>query len=243
MHVRLLFLSLFLFGCSFSLEAFVECPQKSDAPKTFALCSLAQCWTLDNVSYCKCDLMHQESISIPFNYKEGSLMKNVCDLLLEGPSNGFTVSTYATTRPALKDYDPAVEKLGPPKALYTCDKPGYSLKPAYSAQCDGGLCFKSTEDTEFPGLGRVEKGQIICSCPPTANKSNFQIAGPWSCAPGASNRKGECCDRGYYNQFCGVRSIKTTGTRIAVGSPAGSAAILSKQLDGQFPSYNRCQFN
>jgi hypothetical protein len=32
------------------------------------------------------------------------------------------------------------------------------------AQCDGGLCFRGTEETNFPGFDKpVRKGQIICS--------------------------------------------------------------------------------
>jgi hypothetical protein len=45
----------------------------------------------------------------------------VCNLLLDGLDNGFTVSTYATPRQILTDYKPDIEKLGPAKALYTCN--------------------------------------------------------------------------------------------------------------------------
>jgi hypothetical protein len=40
------------------------------------------------------------------------------------------------------------------------------------AQCDGGLCFRSAEETTFPGFDKpVPKGQIICSCPITDSAS------------------------------------------------------------------------
>jgi hypothetical protein len=45
------------------------------------------------------------------------------------------------------------------------------------------LCFKSTEETTFPGFDKpVPKGQIICSCPITDASSGsakgYQILGP-----------------------------------------------------------------
>jgi hypothetical protein len=54
------------------------------------------------------------------------------------------------------------------------------------AQCDGELCFTSTEEMTFPGFDRpVRKGQIICSCPITestgANTQSYQILGPYLC--------------------------------------------------------------
>jgi len=68
-------------------------------------------------------------------------------------------------------------------AVYTCSGEGSG---AY-AQCDGGICFRSTEDTTFPGFDKpVRKGQIICSCPITQAKpgedaQGYQILGPYPC--------------------------------------------------------------
>ena len=239
---RRIAISVALWVLSLNAYAFQKCPTASGVPDTFALCALAQCWTLDGVSYCKCEIKNEESISIPFNYTEGSTMKNVCDLLTQGVANGFTISTYATPTQALQSYSPTVEQ-GPAKALYTCDQPGYSVRPAYSAQCDGGVCFASTTGTNFPGLGAIGPNEIVCSCPPTANTQTFQIAGPWNCAPGESNDGNRCCDRGYYESMCGVRSIAQTGTVMAVGSPSGSAVILSTELDGYPPQINTCDFS
>ena len=106
----------------FALEGpFVQFPKPGVSANKFALCAIAQCTTIDKVAYCKCEVLHQESISLPYNYTENKTKKNVCNLLLDGLHNGFTVSTYATPVQALKDYNPVVEKLGPPKALYTCN--------------------------------------------------------------------------------------------------------------------------
>lgn len=231
-----------LFIFSLAAHAVVKCPTASTTNNGFALCATAQCWTLDGVSYCKCNLMNEESISAPFNYTEGGTMKDVCDLLVQGVTNGFTISTYATPVTVLKSYNPATGGQGPAQALYTCNEPGYSLKPAYSAQCDGGVCFTSTTNTDFPGLGHIGSSEIVCSCPPTPNKRAFQISGPWSCAPGEANRGNKCCDKKFYTQFCGVRSIKKTGTVMAVGSTAGVPVILSTLLDGQPPLLNSCKF-
>jgi hypothetical protein len=55
------------------------------------------------------------------------------------------------------------------RAVYSCE--GENSDGAY-AQCDGGLCFRSTEETTFPGFDNpVPKGQIICSCPITDSSS------------------------------------------------------------------------
>ena len=221
--------------------AFVECPESADSPNTFALCAAATCWTIDNVAYCKCDVMNQQSISIPFRYREKGRRKDVCDVLKAGRGNGFTVSTYATPRQLLKDYDPKVDGLGPPQALYTC-APGADPN-ALAAQCDGGLCFTSTRGQVFPGFGRLKADEIICSCPIVTNsQTGFQIAGPWKCEPGDLNVAGGCCDQAFHDQLCGVDSTTRTGTTIAVGAATGIATFLSKELDGVVPELNRCDF-
>jgi hypothetical protein len=69
-------------------------------------------------------------------------------------------------------------------ALYSC--PGATSDGAY-AQCDGGLCFTSTEGGSFPGFDKpLKKGEIVCSCPitvanPSTAKIGYQIAGPYPC--------------------------------------------------------------
>ncbi len=221
---------------------FKECPVSSDDSNTFALCATATCWTVDNVAYCKCDVMNEQSISLPFHYKENGEDKDVCDLLQAGVDNGFTVSTYATPRQMEADYDPETEKLGPPMAIYTClnseDTPA-----GYSAQCDGGLCFKSTQGQTFPGIGQLKEDEIICSCPAMPSPPmGFQIAGPWTCAPGERNANGQCCDKSFHDKLCSVKSVSSTGTQLMVGAPTGVGTILSKKLDGKVPALNRCEF-
>ncbi len=206
---------------------FKICPESAKAPDTYALCFTAECWTLDGVAYCKCDLKNGESISLPFKYREDGKKKDVCDLFLESVDNGFTVSTYSPPRQMQKDYEPVVEKLGPPMALYTC--PGASGQDSgYSAQCDGGLCFNSSSGTDFPGLGAIGEDQIVCSCPPIANiPIGFQIAGPWSCDPGDPDSDGNCCDQSFTKRYCNVHHITRTGTQMVVSAPKGVPAILA----------------
>ncbi len=220
---------------------FQQCPKVPGAPDKFALCATSTCVTLDQVAYCKCNVLHQDSISLPFPYQEDGTRKDICDLLLAGIDNGFTVSTYATPRQLETDYDPSQEGLGPPLAIYTCA--GGSDASGLSAQCDGGVCFTSTQGRSFPGFGTLQEDQIICSCPIVPSPPiGFQISGPWSCEPGDRNLEGRCCDQGYHDAFCGVDSATRTGTSIAVGAATGFAAILSKELDGEVPSVNRCVF-
>ncbi|EEA91835.1 hypothetical protein [Pseudovibrio sp. JE062] len=221
---------------------FKECPVSQDEPNAFALCATAKCWTVDTVAYCKCDALNEQSISLPFHYEENGEKKDVCDLLKAGIDNGFTVSTYATPRQMETDYDPKSENLGEPMAMYTC--PNSEEAPAgYSAQCDGGFCFNSTQGKDFPGIGPVKDDEIICSCPAVPSpKAGFQIAGPWLCDPGDSNSDGTCCDSSFHDKLCSVKSVSSTGTELMVGAPLGVAKILSKKLDGKEPAINRCVF-
>ncbi|WP_068316262.1 hypothetical protein [Polycladidibacter hongkongensis] len=221
---------------------FKQCPITQDVPSTFALCATAECWTLDNVAYCKCDVKNEQSISLPFHFKANGDDQDICDLLEAGLDNGFTVSTYATPRQLEADYDPAKESMGPPLAIYTC-RNNDTAPAGYSAQCDGGLCFTSTQGKTFPGLGSIGANEIVCSCPAIPSpKTGFQIAGPWICAPGDKNVNGQCCDKVFHDKFCQVQSISRTGTKIYVGAPPGVGTILSKLLDGKAPTLNHCAF-
>lgn len=235
----LIFLSIFLVffvGTTTSVFAlgslFVQCPEQGVVANKFALCAIAQCTTIDKVAYCKCEVLNQESISLPYDYTENQVKKNVCNLLVDGLDNGYTVSTYATPVQVLKDYDPVVEKKGPKMALYTCNpKRNPKTLNALSAQCDGGICFSSTSGTIFPGMGEVKSNEIICSCPIVkASSIGFQIAGPYP------------CDKSYYKKQCEVQSTTKTGTIINVGAVTGSASLLSKMLDSSFPNLTRCNF-
>ena len=49
-------------------------------------------------------------------------------------------------------------------AVYNCQ----AGSNGFYAQCDGALCFTSTQATEFPFFGQLAAEEIICSCPITA---------------------------------------------------------------------------
>ena len=86
--------------------------------------------------------------------------------------NGYMVSTFSVP-----------DSVSPPNgdmAMYTCP----SGSDAAFAQCDGGICFKSTRNQSFPGFDKpLAKNEIICSCPVTEQAATepvgYQIAGPF----------------------------------------------------------------
>ena len=102
------------------------------------------------------------------------------------------------------------------------------------AQCDGGICFRSTEKTTFPGFDKpVPKGQIICSCPitqakPGADAQSYQILGPYP------------CDQSFFRYCNGDTANSKTGSTIYVGAPTGSVQGLAVQLNGIVPPINEC---
>ena len=215
----------------------------------YALCATAQCFTLNGVAYCNCNLKQGESISIAFDFDNG---QDVCSLLDDGVSNGYTVSTFSLPDQVTKAYAAAYNpNTGepPPLALYTCPGGGQSTGPY--AQCDGGLCFDSTTGAEFPGVGPIGPHQILCSCPITVpratppQKLGYQIAGPWQHADGtacgANDSPSDCCSTSYENQFCGANYSPTipTGTTIPVGAPEGVPVTLAILL-GDLRPFNSC---
>jgi hypothetical protein len=223
-------------------------PLKICSQKTYALCATAQCFTLNEVAYCNCNLKQGDSISIAFNFDDG---QDVCSLLDDGVSNGYTVSTFSLPDQVTKAYAAAFNPSTgepPPLALYTC--PGGQSTGPY-AQCDGGVCFDSTTGAEFPGVGPIGPHQILCSCPITVpratppQKLGYQIAGPWQHADGtacgANDSPSDCCSTDYENQFCGANFSPTipTGTIIPVGAPAGVPVTLAALL-GDLRPINSC---
>ena len=229
-------------------NGFLICPDDTSTSNMYALCATAQCFFINDVAYCKCDLMQGESISESFEFESDGITNNVCDLLDDGVGNGFTVSTYSTPEQLLTDYDGSN---GPPLAVYTC-RPGSS---GPYAQCDGGFCFTSSETNQFPGFPEpFLDGEIICSCPITVPRRTltgrerdlgFQITGPWeidgvSCAPGADDPR--CCSRIFAKQNCSADSSPSTGATIFVGAPPGVGTALSVLLDGFDPDFNMCSF-
>ena len=139
----------------------------------------------------------------------------------------FLVSTFSPPPQLQKSY-PGPGAL----AIYTCPNPGN-----LSAQCDGGLCFKSTAGTSWPYLGSIGENEIVCSCPIAASpKLGFQFIGPAS------------CERSFFEKYCGIQgggsggTNVATGTQLAVGAVTGSGTILTKLLTGNVPPVNRCFF-
>ncbi len=214
----------------------------------YALCANATCTTLNQVAYCGCDLLKGNSISLPFDFGDG---EDVCTVNQDGRGNGYRVSTYSVPKRSVfpeGDY-----------ALYTC--PGELNKDKYGgvaaasgsyAQCDGGLCFMSTKGRNFPGLDKLGKKELVCSCPITtncegsdANPEGHQIGGPYDgvngCDPNACLKCDAArltdaqCETSNPANFIGVQE------NVPVGSAAGTPAILScLLLDGDVPRLNSC---
>jgi hypothetical protein len=188
--------------------------------QTYALCAVASCYVYNQVAYCRCDVEDGDSISLPFEV-DG---EDVCDVNASGPANGYMVSTFSL---------PDAVAEGGDMALYTCAA-GQS-DGAY-AQCDGGLCFTSTDAApSFPGFDEpLAEGEIICSCPITVADPDqpgfgYQIAGPFPCEAD-------------FFQNCGrAATNRRTGTTIPVGAPTGVPRILTRLLDGPpVPPLNEC---
>jgi hypothetical protein len=101
------------------------------------------------------------------------------------------------------------------KALYDC--PASTSNGAY-AQCDGGLCFTSTEGQSFSGFAEpLNEGQVICSCPtvvanPATAVTGYQIAGPYP------------CESSFFANCDSATAHTNTGSTTYVGAPTGSAA-------------------
>ena len=121
---------------------------------------------------------------------------------------------------------------GGDQALYTCSA---GTADGSYAQCDGGLCFTSTEASpSFPGFDEpLAEGQIICSCPittaaPGQTAFGYQIAGPFP------------CEDSFFENCSSARTNQRTGSTIPVGAPTGVPRILTRLLDGEVPPLNLC---
>ena len=218
--------------------------------QTYALCAVASCFVFNGLAYCTCDIKKGDSISLPFHYGRG---KDVCSVNAEGVGNGFMVSTYSLP--------PSVKAPRGDQALYSC--PPATSTGAY-AQCDGGICFRSTQGQDFPGSTKpIGPNQIICSCPVTEPRKTlpqrearvgYQISGPWQKRDGTactgSDSASDCCSSGpqwpqgdWFSKFCFPSDSKpATGDIVPVGAPTGTGRALSLMLDGPpSPQVNMCQ--
>jgi hypothetical protein len=188
--------------------------------QTYALCAVASCFVMDGLAYCECDVMSGNSISVSDAFGNG---ENVCSVNAEGVENGYMVSTFSVP-------DSVLAPDGN-QALYTC--PASTSSGAY-AQCDGGLCFASTEGESFPGFSSpLNEGQIICSCPitesdPATARIGYQIAGPYP------------CQKSFFKNCNRATANNKTGSQIYVGAPTGSARLLAGLLNGSVPKLNQC---
>ncbi|MGH6838555.1 MAG: hypothetical protein ACREDT_07105 [Methylocella sp.] len=192
--------------------------------QTYALCAEATSFVFNGLAYAECQIKHGNSISAPpFKYPVvnplGQPQQNICDLNEQGRGNGFMASTFSLPTDAVK---------GGTGAIYTC--PGGSTG-AY-AQCEGGICFKSTKGKSFPGLPSLTQDEIICSCPITKAINNhdpigYQIFGPYP------------CQKDYFKN-CTTATNELNGTIIPVGAPTGAARLLTITLTGTSPQLNEC---
>src|SRR5499433_2302879 len=193
--------------------------------QTYALCATASCFVFNDVAYCKCDVLTGDSISLALEFDD----QDVCTVNEEGVKNGYMVSTFSVPDSVLKK-NPNADQ-----AVYTCpvaitDKPGSD--GAY-AQCDGGICFKSTRKQSFPGFDEpLAKDEIICSCPITEQSPTdpvgYQITGPFP------------CDQSFFDNCSSTTANKMTGSTLFVGAPTGTSDLLGFLLTGSVPNFNQC---
>src|SRR5215471_14220362 len=105
----------------------------------YALCAAASCFVYNGVAYCKCDILHKNSISLQLSFASRTGEHNVCDVNQQSKRNGYMVSTFSL---------PSAVLAGGREAVYTCPGPANQghgvVAPVAYGQCDGGLCFKST---------------------------------------------------------------------------------------------------
>jgi len=230
--------------------------------QSYALCATADCFSFNQVAYCKCDLLKGDSISAPFDYPPGEGDQNICTLNQQGKTNGFRASTFS--------FPDDVAFPGGKTAIYTCPGEnnkgeGVAARAARGsyAQCDGGLCFTSTKSKLFPGFGDERLlNEIICSCPfsticepASVNPDGlgYQISGTYStedfgvgveggCSPEACGR---CSAAALTLEQCDLPNpIAQIGIQedIPVGAPTGLSTALSILLLGveNVPPENSC---
>ena len=188
--------------------------------QTYALCAASSCFVFNDVAYCKCDVEFGDSISEKLAFDNG---QDVCTVNKEGVKNGYMVSTFSPP------------PSNPNQAIYTCPgaTPGRAGSNGAYAQCDGGICFKSTQGKSFPGFdGALAEDEIICSCPITEQSPKeavgYQIAGPYP------------CQQSFFENCSSAVANNNTGSTLFVGAPTGTFDFLSKLLTGSVPNENRC---
>ena len=195
----------FLFNGVANAEATPTNPLIPLYNQDYALCAGAVSFNLDGITYAKCRIKNGNSLGMTHTYtgNPGGNIETINQIGSFGTAP-FMVSTYSPPEP---------EKF----ALYSCNKPG-----AY-AQCNGGLCFTNTTGNEFPGLGAVSAGEIMCSCPITTS-SRYHVTGPATCPETAKE----------YDEICAVGSKKTVtgdGFQLSIGSAGPIAVTEAMNVD------------
>jgi len=194
--------------------------------QTYALCAASSCTVFNEVAYCKCDVLSGDSISLALDFDTD---QNVCTVNMDGVKNGYMVSTFSPPASVFKGGD---------QASYTC--PGATPTKAGSdgayAQCDGGICFKSTQGQSSPFFDEtLAKDEIICSCPITqqspTNPVGYNIVGPY---PNGH------CDPSFFENCNTPLPNSSNGFTLFVGAPAGTGDLLAFLLTGSVPESNRC---
>lgn len=165
----------------------------------YALCAGALSFNFDGITYAKCLKLKGNSVSLTQSYPPNQNIKTVNKI--GTANNTYRVSTYSPP--------------GASVAVYTCTQPG-----AF-AQCDGGLCFESTSGKKFPSLGRLSRGEIICSCPAVTTDQTYHVNGPATCPKTAAE----------YDAICGAGSAKAQSSngvilRVGAAGPAINNDIL-----------------
>lgn len=174
----------------------------------YALCAGAVTFNFDGITYARCRLKDGDSLALKHQYKGGDAQ--TVNTIGNAPGNrAFMVSTYSP--PDSSEY-----------ALYSCSSKGSF------AQCNGGICFTNTTGNKFPGLGRLSKNEIICSCPITTQK-NYHVTGPAKCPTSRSK----------YDAICGKGS-ESKGTAdgaslyIGAGGPPAATLAMNAYYDKVF---------
>lgn len=199
----------------------------------YALCASASCTVYNGVAYCTCDVMKGDSISLQLDVATPTGEANVCDVMAQGKSQGFLVSTYSLPADAVK---------GGSEAVYTCPGPdnagGGVPAPVAYGQCDGGICSIRTAKMADGSLHK----EIVCSCPistaatqGSSNALGYQVFGPYH--PQAP--VGKRCDPSGCAS-CGVANPTDNGSVIPVGAPTGGGRFLTLRLTGSDPALNEC---
>jgi hypothetical protein len=187
--------------------------------QTYALCFTSKCTMFNNVAYCTCDVEKGDSISLTQEFQGG----DVCTFNAQVKRNGYMVSTWSAPASVLKPNGD--------QAVYNC---AAETATGTYAQCDGGVCWKSTQGQKFPGLGKLDEAEIICSCPtvtadPSTAVLGYQIVGPYPCQDD-------------FFKYCDSTTANTdNGSYLYVGAPTGSSTYLSKKLYGEVLPFNHCR--